>query len=99
MTGVKRSEFLKLACVGWFLAAGTLFHASSCYAQVSSASINGTVKDGSGAVVPDAVVLLRNVDTGVKTHTTTNAQGVYIILSVLPGNYTLETSKPGSNWW
>jgi len=80
---------------GLLFAAGSLFTANHCYAQISSASINGTVTDTSGAVVPEAVVLLRNTDTGVETRTLTNAQGVYILLSILPGNYTLEASKPG----
>jgi hypothetical protein len=40
-------------------------------------------------------VLLRNTETGVETRTTTNEQGVYVILHILPGSYTLEASKEG----
>ena len=72
-----------------FLAAATL------NAQISNASINGTVRDASGAVVPEAVILLRNTATGVESRTITNDQGIYVILNILPGNYTLEGSKPG----
>jgi outer membrane receptor protein involved in Fe transport len=68
---------------------------SGAYAQISNASINGTVHDSSGAVVPDAAILLKNTATGVETRTTTNDQGIYIILNILPGNYTLEASKAG----
>jgi outer membrane receptor protein involved in Fe transport len=77
------------------IAAGSLFNVGNCHAQISSASINGMITDSSGAIVPDAAVVLRNTDTGVETHTTSNAQGVYIILSILPGNYTLEAGKLG----
>ena len=64
-------------------------------AQISTAQINGKLRDSPGAVIPEATVVLRNVDTGVETRTTTNIQGVYVIANILPGNYTLEISKPG----
>ena len=63
--------------------------------QVSYASVNGTVQDTTGAVVPGANVLLRNTQTGVETRTTTNEQGIYVMLNILPGPYTLEASKQG----
>jgi hypothetical protein len=68
---------------------------TALYAQISNASINGTVRDATGAVVPETVILLRNTATGVESRTITNDQGIYIILNILPGNYTLEGSKPG----
>lgn len=49
-------------------------------AQVSHAQINGTVRDASGAVVPDATIVLRNTDTGVEMRAASNEQGVYILL-------------------
>jgi Carboxypeptidase regulatory-like domain/TonB dependent receptor len=84
--------------MGWLcatlLAIGFLAN-SRCEAQLSNAQINGTVHDVTGAVVPNAKVVLRNVDTGVETPTVTNAGGVYIIQQVLPGMYTLEGSAAG----
>src|SRR4051794_6884940 len=68
---------------------------TALYAQISNASINGTVRDATGAVVPETVILLRNTATGVESRTITNDQGIYVILNILPGNYTLEGSKPG----
>ncbi len=91
MLNVRVSRTL-FACTAFLLAAGSLFNPSNCYGQISSASINGIVTDSSGGVIPEAAVLLRNSDTGVETRTSTNTQGVYIILSILPGNYTLEAS-------
>ena len=69
--------------------------ATALYAQISNASINGTVRDPTGAVVPETAILLRNTATGVESRTITNDQGIYIFLNILPGNYTLEGSKPG----
>jgi len=65
------------------------------HAQVSTASINGTVKDTAGAVIPDAALLLRNVDTGVDRRVVTNQVGVYAYFDVPTGNYTLEAAKSG----
>jgi len=39
-------------------------------AQLSTASVNGSVRDGTGAVVVHASVKLRNVATSVETVTT-----------------------------
>lgn len=64
-------------------------------AQVSTASINGTVRDASGSVVPQATVVLKNVGTGIELRSTTNDAGVYAFLNLLPGDYTLEASQQG----
>jgi hypothetical protein len=66
-------------------------------AQVSTASINGTMRDSSGSTVPSAVVTLHNVDTAMERTTVTNNAGAYVFLNVVPGNYTLEMSKAGFN--
>ena len=64
-------------------------------AQVSAASINGTARDSSGASIPAAAIVARNTETGIETRTTTNEQGVYVILHLLPGSYTIEANKEG----
>ncbi|HEV2417456.1 MAG TPA: TonB-dependent receptor [Terriglobia bacterium] len=64
-------------------------------AQLATATINGTVTDPSGAVVPQATVMLQNVATGVKQSRTTNSVGDYVITGILPGSYTIEVSKTG----
>ena len=89
---------LALKLVGRHLLTMSLFQllaAATLNAQISNASINGTVRDATGAVVPEALIVLRNTATGVESRTITNDQGIYIILNILPGNYTLEGSKPG----
>src|SRR5262245_15737755 len=93
MSSVNRDVIFK-AVFAVSVAAGFLF-SGVVQAQVSTASINGTVTDSTGAVVPEASLLLRNTQTGIETRTTTNAQGVYVILNILPGTYTVEASKQG----
>ncbi|MBI3683912.1 MAG: TonB-dependent receptor [Acidobacteria bacterium] len=71
------------------------FSPATVCAQVSAASINGTARDSSGAIIPSVNILLRNTETSVETRTTTNEQGVYVLVHILPGTYTLEAGKEG----
>lgn len=64
-------------------------------AQRDYAAINGTIKDATGAVIPDATVVLEKTGTGVKRTVTTNAAGDYVLLDIPPGDYTLQVSKGG----
>ncbi len=63
-------------------------------AQVGT-SINGTVRDPSGAVIPAAKVVLHNVDTKLDLVTATNSSGVYVFPAVQPGTYDISVSKQG----
>ncbi len=60
-------------------------------------SLQGTVTDQSGAVVPDAKVTLTSVETGVSKETTSNGDGVYSIPGLAPGHYNLQVEKTGFN--
>src|SRR3954447_7794803 len=64
-------------------------------AQFDTASVVGTVKDGSGATVPDAKVTLTNTQTGVSVVRTTTADGNYEFVTVRPGVYLVSAEKPG----
>jgi outer membrane receptor protein involved in Fe transport len=68
---------------------------SKAWAQQAQAAINGTVRDTSGAVVPDASVVLHNIDTHLDRKTTTNSVGAYALTDIRPGNYNLTVSKEG----
>src|ERR1700757_1305334 len=78
-----------LPFVGFWLLPGTI------HAQRAQATINGTVHDPSGAVIPDAPVLLHNNGTHLDRPATTNSVGAYVITDVQPGNYDLRVSKDG----
>ena len=65
------------------------------FAQVSAAAISGTARDNSDSAVPSAAIVAHNIETNIDTRTTTNEQGVYVILHLLPGSYTIEASKEG----
>ena len=58
-------------------------------------SVSGTVKDASGAVVPDATVTANNLDTGVQVRGATNGRGFYSFPELPVGRYTIAIEKTG----
>jgi hypothetical protein len=58
-------------------------------------SLEGTVMDSTGAVVPHANVTITNNATGIKTVTDASGAGFFAIAPVLPGTYTLEITARG----
>jgi Carboxypeptidase regulatory-like domain len=59
------------------------------------AGIQGTVVDGTGAVIPGAVVTATNVATGVVTTRTASGDGLYTISPIIPGVYTVSAKAKG----
>ena len=59
------------------------------------AGIQGTVSDSSGALVPDAKVILKDTETGRIQEFTTNEEGFYRITGLSPGKYELSVEKAG----
>ena len=64
-------------------------------AQSVDSSIQGTVTDSTGAVVPGADVKLTNSRTGVVLKTQSDGAGAYAFPAVPPGVYSLQIAKPG----
>jgi hypothetical protein len=64
-------------------------------AQSELAGVYGRVTDPSGAVIVDAEVEIRNVETNVSTTVKTNRDGLYTIPSLHPGQYLVNVRKPG----
>jgi hypothetical protein len=65
-----------------------------CWAQ-DRGSVRGFVTDPDGSVVPDAVVNVKNVDTGLTQTATTGPDGVYSVLYLPAGAYTVTVTKAG----
>ncbi|HZS51704.1 MAG TPA: TonB-dependent receptor [Bryobacterales bacterium] len=63
--------------------------------QTSTGTIQGQVRDASGAVVPDARVTITNLRTGVLNELRTNGEGRYVMPFLLPGDYAIAVEKPG----
>ncbi len=69
--------------------------AGSLRAQSTFGTILGTVKDSSGSVIPNATVLIVNVDENTSRSVTTNANGDYEAVNTKPGRYRIEISASG----
>jgi len=69
--------------------------APSLLAQSTQSTILGTVKDASGAVIPNADVLVTNAGTGASSTLRTDAGGNYQALELTPGVYKVQVSKEG----
>src|SRR5215813_2816264 len=76
-------------CAVWLCSAST-----GAYAQFRGA-IQGTIKDTTGALIPDAKVTLTNNETQRKQTTSTSREGFYHFGGLAPGPYTIEASAKG----
>jgi len=65
------------------------------FAQTSTSGITGSVRDGTGAVVPGATVTALNEATGVSQSQTTTDSGLYAFASMPVGAYTITVEKQG----
>jgi hypothetical protein len=65
------------------------------WAQVAGGSISGTVKDPTGAVIPDTTVSVRNTATGVVEKTQTNSDGLYAFPILPVGQYEVDVAPAG----
>src|SRR5438876_4004272 len=78
------------------LFAGVFFATAALVAQIAgSGSIQGTISDQSGAVVPGATVVAINVATGLRTERQTTAAGLYVLSPLPAGVYNVTVTAPG----
>ncbi|MFP5378616.1 MAG: carboxypeptidase-like regulatory domain-containing protein, partial [Vicinamibacteria bacterium] len=80
-----------------FLAAWALMLAiaAPAAAQFETATVVGTVRDSSGALVPDATVTLLNVLTGVSAERQSDGNGSFEFFTVRIGSYLVTAEKEG----
>ena len=83
-----------VAAVALFLTAFVAFQMCA-FAQNASGSISATVADKTGAVIPDAKVVLKNEATNATRDTVTNGAGLFAFPAVQPGTYTITVTAPG----
>lgn len=66
-------------------------------AQTITGTLQGTVLDKNGAVVPGVEVLVKNLETGQERKLTTNNDGFYVASYVPIGRYSVSASLKGFN--
>jgi hypothetical protein len=68
---------------------------AALHAQVSGATLTGTVTDPSGAVIPNAELSIQNVATGTARQLTTDSAGIYTAPNLPPGTYEVTVAAAG----
>src|SRR5712664_341968 len=65
------------------------------YAQVAGATLTGTVKDSSGAVIPNAQVAITDMATGGTRTVSPGSAGLYTAPNLSPGTYEIRVTATG----
>lgn len=83
--GFRLAGFVLIACAA----------AGGAFGQVSTGTITGEVTDNSGAIVINAAVTARNVETGITRATVTTKTGYYVLPGLQTGHYVVSVSASG----
>src|SRR5205814_7203276 len=89
-----RSEWLRSLGIGLLVILATALPALS-QTQITTGTIQGTVTDANGAIVPGASVEIKNLDTNLTRTLTTDEGGRFVALALPPGPYSVTVSKQG----
>lgn len=74
---------------------GVILSAGFVLAQVTTATISGTIKDTTGAMLPGATVTIKNLNTGITRTLIADDQGRYYAPNLALGNYEVQASLAG----
>src|SRR6202166_538535 len=89
------SKTTKWILVSLLLGVAGVWLAAPARAQVSGATLSGTITDAQGGAVADAKVTAKNLGTGVSVDTTTNGTGAYTIPNLNPADYEVSVTATG----
>src|SRR5256885_7775167 len=78
-----------------FVVVALLGSANATRAQEVTATITGTVTDGTGAIVSGATITAKSVERGIAYTAVSNDAGIYRIPQLPVGNYDLRVEKQG----
>jgi hypothetical protein len=73
----------------------TISSTGQAQAQVTGATLFGTIMDTTGAVIPGVQLSIKNRATGIARNMTTDEAGFYSAPNLLAGNYDVTVSAPG----
>ena len=72
-----------------------LLFAQAGTAQVTTARLEGLVRDASGAIVPGVTVKATQAGTTIATEVISSDVGLYVFAKLTPGSYTITAELPG----
>jgi hypothetical protein len=68
---------------------------SVVFGQGNLGGLTGRITDASGAVIPEASVIVTNLDTGAAVTVASTSEGQYLVPSIPPGRYRISAAKTG----
>src|SRR6267142_1504381 len=77
--------FIAVACAAW----------ASSQTQITTGTIQGTVTDANGAILPGANIEIKNLETNFSKTLQTDDGGRFVALALPPGSYSVTVSKQG----
>jgi outer membrane receptor protein involved in Fe transport len=86
----RNEKFCVIALSSFLLTMGSL-----AMAQLPTATILGTVKDSTGAVIPGAAITAKNLETGLTRAGVSAEDGSYRFSALPVGSYELKVELPG----
>jgi hypothetical protein len=93
LTQVHCTRKLRILMVA--VALGMAIGASNTLAQSGAGSVQGTVTDATGAIIPGASIHVVNDATAVAADAKTNGAGFYQVPNLFTGNYDVTITAPG----
>ena len=64
-------------------------------AQITTATISGTIKDETGGVLPGVDIVVTSLETGLTRSTVSDSQGYFAVPGLAPGRYEARASLQG----
>ena len=90
-----RTNFLSKYLYVCLVSAVLTIFTGTVFAQSDLGTINGTVRDPSGAAVPNAAVVVKNQANGTERTATTGQGGLYSVTNIPPGMYNVSVTAAG----
>jgi hypothetical protein len=88
-----RAKRIATALIAAFMLAGGW--SPPAWAQITTGTVSGSLKDVQGATVPGATVSLVSAARGTSTETVTDTNGNFTFPNVTPGTYTVRITMSG----
>ena len=89
--GQRSTPLVRLMLMALLALAG----ATTAFAQITAATLSGTINDQTGAVLPGATVEVKNLDTGLTRSVVSNGNGLFVVPGLPPGRYEIKGTLDG----
>jgi hypothetical protein len=93
--GPRRLAFIPAVCAIFL----TSISGGTAHAQQLTAVLSGTAYDQTGAIIPNANIVVKNEASGDTRNTVSNKDGFFTFPALQPGTYNLTVSAPGFQSW